>query len=565
MHGKDTTKKIEELLFDSSKLYFDENVGGTGLPEGVEICLQPTRDKEHGDLACNLAMRLARSAKRPPAEIASGIVAVLKKSVRSSGLAPVIDRVEAKGGFINFSFSAQYYGGLLKDIYGTGRDFGRSDIGCGKKVNLEFVSANPTGPLTIAHGRQAAIGDTLSRILKFTGHAVTNEYYLNDAGRQINMLGRSVQVRYMNLHGRNEPMPEDGYMGDYITEIAERVRDRKKDTLLEDNEENGNYFREYAVKHMMALIEKDLEDFGVEFDEWTSQEKLEARGEVPVTLDMLRDRGYVFEKDGAVWFKTTELGDDKDRVVVKSDGSYTYLAPDIAYHRDKYARGYELLIDLLGPDHHGYIKRMKAAVRAMGRAEDSLKILIVQLVTLMRGDEALSMSTRKGEFLSLREILDELGKDVTRFFFLSRKLDSHLDFDIELAKKESSDNPVFYIQYAHARICSIHKFCSGKGPGYGIEGADTELLTAKEEGLLVRKLAEFPLAVKASAEALEPNRLIVYLNELARVFHSFYTECRVVNEEDPELTRARLFLVECARIVLANGLGLLNITLPERM
>ncbi len=359
-------------------------------------------------------------------------------------------------------------------------------------------------------------------------------------------------------------MPEDGYMGNYIIEIAEEIKAKKGNSLKGGTDEDNEFFRKYAVEYMMKLIHADLADFGVEFDVWTSQGDIEKRNEVEDVIGALEKDGYIYEEEGAKWFASTKLGDDKDRVVVKSDGSYTYLAPDMAYHRDKYRRGFDKLIDFLGPDHHGYIKRMKAAVQALGHDESSLSIMIVQLMTLLRDGKAVSMSTRKGEFLSLREIIDEVGKDVARFFFLSRRLDSHLDFDIELAKKESTDNPVFYIQYAHARICSIKKFCRKKRLGLFFQKTRLEVLNTKHEKLLIRKLSEFPLAVKASAESLEPNRMILYLNELARSFHSFYTECRVVTE-DASLTKARLRLVECVRIVLSNGLGLVNITLPEKM
>lgn len=564
MYGKDITEKISEVLLESCKKYFQENLPDTPFPEGVDVCLQPARDAKHGDLTSNIAMRLARSAKRPPKDLAEGFAAAFLSAIENNELSSHIEFAGSAGGFINFKFSSGYFHTMLRDLYAAKGDFGRSESGDAKKINLEYVSANPTGPLTIAHGRQAAIGDTLARILRFAGYDVTSEYYLNDCGRQIRMLARSVEVRYRNLFGEDEEMPDDGYMGDYIIDIARQIKKEKGDSLLEESVETEIYFKDHAVKYMMGLIEKDLEDFGVDFDVWTSQEKLEGEDEVPKTLELLKDAGYIFEEEGATWFSSTKLGDDKDRVVIKSDGSYTYLAPDIAYHLDKYRRGYDVLIDLLGPDHHGYIKRMKAAVQALGKDKGSLNILIVQLVTLLRGGEALSMSTRKGEFLSLREILDELGKDVTRFFFLSRRLDSHLDFDIELAKKESADNPVFYIQYAHARICSIHKFSEEKWPDISFRDAALDRLSTGQEDLLIRKMSEFPKAVISSAESLEPNRLIVYLNELARSFHSFYTECRVVSD-DAELSKARLFLVECVRIVLANGLGLLNITLPEKM
>ena len=563
MLGKDVSQKIEEILLSSSKKYFQHNLPEAVFPEDIDVSLQLTKDPKHGDLTSNVAMRLASIAKKNPKDIGEGIVSELREDL-SRGLSNLVGTIDLKGGFINFHLSEEYYRKLLLNIKSLSRDFGRHFEGKGKHVNIEYVSANPTGPLTIAHGRQAAIGDALSRILKFNGFEVTSEYYLNDMGRQINLLGESVRARYRNLFGKSDEMPEDGYLGEYIIEIAEEVRGKRGDSLLEDSEEVKDFFRSYAVKHILKTIEDDLHDFGVSFDVWTSQEAIEQKEEVEKTLKELTKAGYIYESEGAKWFASTRFTDDKDRVVVKSDGSYTYLAPDIAYHRDKYRRGFTHLIDLLGPDHHGYIKRMKAAVQALGHDSRSLDILIVQLVTLMRGGESVSMSTRMGEFISLRELMDEISKDVTRFFFLSRRLDSHLDLDIELAKEESSENPVYYIQYAHARIRSIQKFSRKNTLKMLFTPLRLELLKSKEEKSLIRKLGEFPFAVKASAEALEPNRLMTYLNELARVFHSFYTECRVVSDDAP-LSKARLFLVEATRIVLANGLGLLNITLPEKM
>ncbi|RKY42985.1 MAG: arginine--tRNA ligase [Candidatus Makaraimicrobium thalassicum] len=570
MLGKNVSEKITGILSKACKKYFQENLSDVSFPEHTEVALQVTRDSRHGDMSSNIVMRLAAAVRSSPAVLGEGIIAIFRDLLKKTGLSVFLGDIELKGGFINFRFSDEYYRQLLINIHDQKSHFGRSDEGRHRHVNLEFVSANPTGPLTIAHGRQAAIGDTLSRILRFNGYHVTNEYYLNDVGRQISLLGESVEVRYRNLFGRNDPMPEQGYMGSYIKDIAEEIRSRKGGSLLADSPHAGTgsaacrFFQDHAVGYIMRLIKRDLADFGVVFDTWTSQGGIEKREEVKKVLELLEKDGYVYEHEGARWFASTRFGDDKDRVVMKSDGSYTYLAPDIAYHHDKYQRGYSRLIDLLGPDHHGYIKRMKSAVQALGHEAGSLDILIVQLVTLLRGGQAVSMSTRRGEFISLREVIDEIGKDVTRFFFLSRRLDSHLDFDIELAKKESADNPVFYIQYAHARICSIKKYSRGHRIRLFFRRIQLELLTAKEEKQLMRKLSEFPFAVKSGADTLEPNRLIAYLNELARSFHSFYTECRVISD-DAALSKARLFLVECVRIVLANGLGLLNITLPEKM
>lgn len=565
MLEKDVSKKITEALEEACGRYFRENIPEAVCPEDMDVSLQLTRDHKHGDLTSNIAMRLAKPAKRPPQEIGAGVIEIFKANINGAGLDQYVGDVELKGGFINLWLSDGYFQNLIQSIQDLEGDFGKNSDGSGVKVNIEYVSANPTGPLTIAHGRQAAIGDALSRILRFNGYDVTDEYYLNDFGRQIKMLGASVRIRYRNLFGNADPMPEDGYMGEYITDIAGEIKEKEGDSLLEDSEDTDRFFIKYAVDYMMGLIREDLDDFGVRFDVWTSQAGIEERDEVREALGDLDGKGYIFEEEGARWFASTRLGDDKDRVVVKSDGSFTYLAPDIAYHRDKYKRGFDWLIDLLGPDHHGYIRRMKAAVQALGHDASSLDILIVQLVTLLRGGESVSMSTRRGEFISLRELLDELGKDVTRFFFLSRRLDSHLDFDIDLAKKESSDNPVYYIQYAHARICSIKRFAAEKWGELVLDTGHLDQLSAKEEKLLMRKLGEFPYAVRSAAEALEPNRIIVYLNELARMFHSFYTECRVISDDDEPRSKARLYLVESVRRVLANGLGLLNIDFPEKM
>jgi arginyl-tRNA synthetase len=564
MLKKDIEKKITELFKETLAVYFQENHPNLAIPDNLDIVLQTAKDKKHGDLTSNIAMRLASCVKLSPIEISRDLASRLNKTLESGGVTEYIGKVESMGGFINFWLSGEYYCAVLADIVAKGKEFGKTDIGAGKHINIEFVSANPTGPLTIAHGRQAAIGDALARILRHCGYRVTSEYYLNDYGRQINLLGKSVEARYRNLFGKEEELPEDGYMGDYIVDIAEEIKQKEKDSRLEKSKDTDKFFRDYAINYMMDLIKIDLEDFRVSFDVWTSQAGIEGRDEVQTILKKLKDGGYVYDKDGATWLASTQYGDDKDRVVVKSDGSFTYLAPDIAYHNNKFERGFDRLIDLLGPDHHGYIKRMKAAVQALGHGVDSLDILIVQLVTLLRGGECVSMSTRKGEFISLREILDEIGTDVTRFFFLMRKLDSHLDFDIEVAKQESSDNPVFYIQYAHARICSIFKVNRENDNSVAFEDADVALLTDIPGKELIRKLADFSMAVEQSAESLEPSRLITYLNELAREFHSFYTECRVLTD-DIEKTKARLFLVQCVKIVLATGLDLLNITFPEKM
>ena len=562
--SNDISKNIERELLSAARKFAVENFPDMSFPENINSKLQITREAEHGDMSSNIAMRLASLLKRPPVEISRGIADEFNRAMKDTDLSGYVRDAEVKGGFINFRFSDMFYENLLLEIRKTGALYGSGTDFKHEKVNIEYVSANPTGPLTIAHGRQAAIGDALARILEFNGCRVTREYYLNDMGNQINMLGESLRVRYRNLSGGNINMPEDGYMGDYVVDMAKQLKDRVEKGLLKEDELTDNFFREHAVKYILGSIKTDLEDFRIKFDVWTKQSDIEDRKEVETTLAELKKAGYIYDQDGARWFRSTDLGDDKDRVVVKSDGSFTYLSPDMAYHRDKYRRDFTRLIDLLGPDHHGYIKRMKAAVQALGHDKGSLDILIVQLVTLMRAGKTVSMSTRKGEFISLRELLDDLGADVTRFFFLSRRLDSHLDLDVDLAKEGSSENPVYYMQYAHARIRSIQKFSDSSAGRLLLTRTRLSLLVSEGERQLMRKLNEFPIVIRSSAEALEPNRLLSYLNELARSFHSFYTTCRVVSD-DHSLTKSRLFLVECTRIVLANGLGVLNITLPERM
>lgn len=529
-------------------------------PDEAKIELDIPKEKAHGDIASNIAMRLSKLARKTPLDLANLITSQVRKDLADSGLGSSIGRIEAKApGFINFFLSDGYLYGILKTIKKVDASYGSSDIGKSAKLQIEFVSANPTGPLTIAHGRQAAIGDSLANIMQFLGYNVTREYYLNDEGNQMNILGNSIRIRYMSLCGIELPFPEDGYKGTYVHDIAKAFFDKFGDK--HKGEGAPDIFREFGLEWMMADIRKDLEDFGVKFDVWFSQRKLRESGKVEATLQYLRGKGYIYEQEGAVWFRSTGFGDDKDRVVIKSDGSMTYLAPDIAYHREKFARGFSGLIDIWGPDHHGYIPRMKAAIQALGHPVGSLSVLIVQLASLYRGGQQVRMSTRAGEFVTLREVIDEVGKDVGRFCFTMRRISSHLDFDIDVVKKESSENPVFYIQYAHARIWSILDYAkdtpvSGK--------FDPAFLKEPEEIGLIRALRQFPLVVNLSGRHLEPYIILQYLQDLASMFHSFYNKHRVVSE-DASLTGARMALVDCVRIVLANGLRLLGVSLPRKM
>ncbi|MBI4395051.1 MAG: arginine--tRNA ligase, partial [Candidatus Omnitrophica bacterium] len=421
--------------------------------------------------------------------------------------------------------------------------------------------ANPTGPLTIAHGRQAAIGDTLARILKALGYEVHEEFYLNDSGRQIRLLGESLWVRYQELFDRKVNIPEEGYQGTYLIEIAKSLKKEKGDSLLKLEESKAlETTTAYAIQSILEEIKKDLADMRVFFDEYFSESSLYREELVEKALAVLKKKGFLYESEGALWFRSTQFGDDKDRVLKKKTVEYTYLAPDIAYHRSKFERGYQTLINLWGPDHHGYIPRLKAACEALGYSAKQIHILIVQLATLYRNGVPVRMSTRAGEFITLRELLDEVGVDATRFFFLMRKVESHLDFDLELAKQKSDENPVYYLQYAHARISSILAYA--KAP---IDhNADLSLLQEEEAIDLVKKMAQYPEILKQAAEHFEPYRVVDYLRELAALFHKFYTYHRVVSENMP-LTKARLLLTDCVRIVLRNGLEILGVSAPKKM
>ncbi|MCX5715670.1 MAG: arginine--tRNA ligase [Candidatus Omnitrophica bacterium] len=518
----------------------------------IQIHLEVPKDRAHGDLFTNVAMRLASLLKQKPLDIAGRLSSELESSLGAGKLTALIKKVEVKApGFINFWLSDEALCAMLKDIAGLKQDFGKNNIGQGKKVLVEFVSANPTGPLTIAHARQAAFGDSLSKIMTHCGYAVKKEYYINDEGVQMSLLAESVKARYMELHNKKYAFPENGYKGAYIYDIAKDIKEE-----LTDKE----FFLKFSCEWIMKGIKKDLDDFNVGFDSWYSQAALAKSGKIEKALALLKEKGYIYENEGASWLKSTDFGDEKDRVVIKSDSSYTYLAPDIAYHRDKFGRGFEKLIDIWGPDHHGYIPRIKAAVTALGFPKDSLSVIIIQLATLFRDGKPVSMSTRQGEFVTLREMLDEVGKDAGRFMFLMRKADSHLDFDLELAKKHTAQNPVYYVQYAHARICSI---LEKQKPAAAAKTSLT-LLREREEVDFIRILSQFPYVVKMCGIGLEPLGLVSYLQELAGAFHYFYDKHRVISD-DADITNARLFLVNCAKIVLANGLTLLGVSAPEKM
>jgi arginyl-tRNA synthetase len=559
MHISQVQKKLAHAIQEALK-NISHKIPPKDLPGSFKIELEIPKDAKHGDLTTNIAMRASKSFSMTSVMLAKAVKDELDRLSAERRLRRIVSRVEVSApGFINFWFSKEYLHGLLSEICREKHAFGKNDLGKGVKVNIEFVSANPTGPLTIAHGRQAAVGDAVSRILEFSGYKVRREYFINDVGTQIELLGKSIYSRYLAINGAENEFPKDGYHGEYIKKIAGRLR-KKYPKKLEDL----SVISGFGVKYILKTIESDLKGFGVSFDKWFSQAKL-SPGKIKSALDTLKKKGYVYEKEDATWFKSTSFGDDKDRVVIKRDGAFTYLAPDIAYHLNKYKRGFTRLIDIWGPDHHGYIPRLKAAVQALGFDKNSISILIVQLATLFRDGAMLSMSTRKGEFITLKEVMDEVGCDVAKFFFLMRKLDSHLDFDLGVAKKNSLDNPVYYIQYAHARIASIVGFSKGLKTKLRATRYNPHRLESPEDIFLLRMLSRFPLVIEAGARTLEPYKVVSYLNDLAKVFHSFYTKHRVVSDTDLSLTRARLVLVSGIKLVLANGLRLLGVSLPERM
>lgn len=533
-------------------------------PEDIRYDIEIPKNKGFGDLAANTAFQLGRMLKRNPLEIAQISYAVIEKIIqKDSGWKKKIKKITIeKPGFINFFLTETSVVDHLLDIARLNEAYGRSNAGAGQKAMVEFVSANPTGPLTIAHGRQAALGDTLARILDAVGYKVHREFYLNDRGRQIRLLGESLLARVAQSEGKQTELPEDGYQGAYLIELAKTFTQDKKAALskIKSSEEAVGLATEYAIRFILIGIQKDLSDLGVRFDEYFSERSLADKNLIDETLETLRKNNFLFEAEGALWFRSTQFGDDKDRVLKKQTGEYTYLAPDIAYHKNKFDRGFTKLINLWGPDHHGYIPRLKAACQALGYDPGQLHILIVQLTTLYRHGEPVRMSTRAGEFVTLRELMDEVGVDAARFFFLMRKVDTHLDFDLELAKEKSQDNPVYYLQYAHARISSILAFADRAVDSH----ADISLIAEEEALDLIKKMSQYPEVLKEAAFYLEPYRVADYLRELAAFFHKFYAHHRVVTE-DEAATKARLFLTDCVRIVLRNGLGILGVSAPQKM
>jgi len=525
------------------------------------ITLEVPKDKSHGDLATNAAMQLTRIAKKNPRQIAEAILEHLDTAKAS------IEKAEIAGpGFINFTLNKSYLYPVVALVHEQGERYGRVNIGEGRKVQVEFVSANPTGSLHLGHARGAAVGDALCNVLDYAGYEVTREYYINDAGNQVVNLCKSLEARYLQELGQEAEMPEDGYHGEDIKGFAKELVAEKGDSLLAMNPgERTAFFRQFGLEKELNKIKRDLNRFRVHFDEWFSETSLYEDGLVEKSLEELKAKGEAYEKDGAVWLRTTDYGDDKDRVLVKNDGTYTYLTPDIAYHRNKYERGYDRIINIWGADHHGYIPRMKAAMEALGNDPEKLTVLIAQMVSLFQNGEKVKMSKRTGKAVTMEDLMDEVGVDAIRYFFTMRSMDSHLDFDMDLAVSTSNENPVFYVQYAHARICSVFRQAEEQGIALlPLSEVNLGVLTAEHEYDILRKIGELPQEVSVAAENYAPHRIIRYVYELASLFHSYYKAQRVITE-DAEQTHARLALLGAVRTVIANVLRLVGVSAPDRM
>ncbi len=581
---------IEQLVRDAlARLATDLQNPAVGA---IVPTIERTRDPKHGDFATNVAMQLAKAAQRKPRDLAQALIDALPAN-------DLVARVEIAGpGFVNFFLAPTAYQRELLRIHGQGSAYGRSTLGGGQRVMVEFVSANPTGPLHVGHGRHAAFGASLSNLLDAAGYKVHREYYINDAGRQMDILAASVWLRYLECFGEQFPFPSNGYRGDYIHPIADKLVEKAGRTLVRpaaevfanlppdapagDKDEyidaviarakallGEDGFRQafdLALGDILADIRADLEEFGVRYDQWFSERSLSDDGAIDHALDLLRRNGVVYEKDGAQWFRATDFGDEKDRVVVRENGLKTYFASDIAYHLNKCERGWQHLIDVLGSDHHGYVARVRAGLVAMGQPAECLEVRLMQFVTLYRGGEKVQMSTRSGEFITLRELRREVGNDAARFFYVMRSNDQHLDFDMQLATSKSNENPVYYIQYAHARVCSVLRQMREKGyaldPARGQAGLHR--LDAGHEQALLATLSRYPEVVEMAALQRAPHALVHYLRELATDFHAYYNAHQFL-VDDAELRDARVTLIQGVRQVVRNGLGLLGVSAPEAM
>jgi arginyl-tRNA synthetase len=556
---EETREQIRQALREAISRAAEAGELSGALPP--QIILEAPKEKAHGAFATNLAMMLAKGERKPPRAVAEAIV----KHFPAGGA--WVDCLEVAGpGFINFHLKPNWIYRVLPAIQEEGSDFGRSRHGQGKRILVEFVSANPTGPMVIVNARAAAAGDVLCDLLDYAGYGVHREYYVNDAGNQFRNLALAMETRYRQLLGQAAELPEGAYPGEYIIDLAKDLLAAEGGELLSlPQDQRHEIIGRFAVERIVKGQRAILEDYGVRFDRWFHESTIRAEKGPERVIELLRERGYTYAAEGALWFRSTEFGDDKDRVIVKTDGNYTYIVPDIAYHLNKFERGFDTLIDIWGQDHHGYIPRMRAAIQALGYRAESFEVLTNQMVRLVRGGQAVRMSKRKGEFVLMEELLEEVGKDAARYFFLMRSLDAHMDFDLDLAQLQTNDNPVYYVQYAHARICSLIRQAAETGLAVPKAGeVDLSLLRDESEIDLCRKLADLPEEIIGAADSREPQRMTRYLTDLATLFHSFYTRRRVITE-DRELTRARLTLVDAARIGIKNVLDLLGVAAPERM
>jgi arginyl-tRNA synthetase len=549
--------RLRQQIGSALQACFDNNSLHSGVVPDIQI--EVPGNPEHGDFASNLAMTMVRAEKKAPRQIAEALVAAL-------GNCDFLSNVEVAGpGFINFTLTPACWYEVLDDIAEKQEKYGLAEFGRGRKVQVEFVSANPTGPLHIGHGRGAAVGDAVAEILQAAGFDVQREYYVNDAGNQVATLGRSIWMRLRELNGETLEFPEDGYQGGYIRDLAVQLREEAPAVAGLTEQQAIKRCAAFGVSKVLTWIAADLEGFGIKFDNWFSEQSLYDRNMVEIELAKLAEKALSYERDGALWLRTTDYGDDKDRVLIKSDGSPTYFASDVAYHMEKFDRGFDRVIDVWGADHHGYVPRMKAVVAGLGHPPEDLDVLLIQMVNLLRDGQPCTMGKRSGNFITLREVVDEVGRDACRFYFLMRRSDSQLDFDLELAKRQSSDNPVYYVQYAHARVCSINRNAAEQGVSLPVRGrVNLSGLVLAEELALAKLLARYPDVVVIAAQNCEPHRIVYYLQDLAAQFHSYYNRQRVL-VEDAITTQARLYLVNGVRIVLANALRLLGVDAPERM
>ena len=551
-----------EQLQQSIKAALTAAIEKAGLVEAgteVNIHLETPKDKANGDFATNVAMQLTKLAKKPPRAIAEAIL----ENLETEGTD--IEKIEIAGpGFMNITVRKDFLASVVKAAFEQGENYGRTNAGQGEKVQVEFVSANPTGDLHLGHARGASVGDSLCNVMDFAGYDVSREYYINDAGNQINNLAYSLEARYKQALGMDAQMPEDGYHGPDIIEIAGKLKEEFGADILEKTEEERfKFFREHGLRLELAKLQNDLKNFRVEFDVWYSETSLYGNGKIERALDKLKANGHVFEEDGATWFRSTTFGDDKDRVLIKNDGSFTYLTPDIAYHEDKLQRGFDKLVNIWGADHHGYIPRMKAAIEALGYDRGTLEVDIIQMVQLYKNGEKFKMSKRTGNAVTMRELVEEVGLDAVRYFFVKTAGDSHMDFDLDLAVSQSNENPVYYAQYAHARINSILRAANEQGYTATLENLN--LLTAEKEEDVLKKVGAFPQIVADAAKHRTPHRIANYIQELAATFHSFYNAEKVLNQDNKELTEARLALITSVKTTIANALRLIGVSAPEKM